>query len=149
MIKFTDNKDDIIKCWQEAFGDSTEDILFFIHNTKNAKCLSYYDESGIKAMLYLVKCNLGYYIYAACTPKKYRKNGYMSKLLEFAKDNYSPVCLIPAEQWLVNYYQKRGFTDTVNVDELTFDESDEIKEYLFEGCQLETPIALMYSKNFD
>ncbi len=144
MIKFTDDKNDIIKCWQEAFGDNIEDILYFIRNVKNAECLAYYDGEKITSMLYLVKCNIGYYIYAACTMEKYRKKGYMSQLLDYAKAEYNPICLIPANFGLMDYYTKRGFTDFIDVNELDFDEIDGIKEYLFEGCELEKPIALIY-----
>ena len=34
MIKFFDDSNKIIPLWQEAFGDSKEDILFFLKNCK-------------------------------------------------------------------------------------------------------------------
>jgi GNAT superfamily N-acetyltransferase len=149
MIKFTTCSEDIVRLWNEAFGDSKEDIMFFINNVKNAKCLSYYDKNNIASMLFLVECCVdgvnGEYIYAACTEKKSRGFGYMTELLNYAKKHCkSFVCLIPANKSLINYYNQRGFDIELSIDAVQFDESKEIKEYLFEGCELDKPIALMY-----
>lgn len=146
MIKFTDNKNDIIKCWKEAFSDSDEDILFFVENVKNAKCLAYYNSDNIASMLYLVKSNLGLYIYAACTLKEYQKQGIMTKLLNYCKDNYENICLIPANNDLIGYYKNRDFTKEYDIKSLKFNESEEINEYLFEGCELEHPIVLAFER---
>ncbi|MFR5876409.1 MAG: GNAT family N-acetyltransferase [Eubacterium sp.] len=147
MIKYTDNKEDIIKCWHEAFGDSNEEIEFFIDNVKDAECLAYYDGDKIASLLYLVGCkvNMAYskYIYAACTLKEYRQCGYMSKLLKYAENRFKSICLIPAEQWLISYYSKRGFTIKICVDDIRFNQIPEIEEYLFEGCELENPFGLL------
>lgn len=138
---------DIIKLWSEAFGDSREDILFFIHNVKNAQCIMYYECAEPAAMLYLVDCETdterGKYIYAACTSLKYRNKGYMTLLLNDVKERYGNVCLIPAENWLIRYYQSRGFTQKKEVGSIRFFEPKEIEEYLFDGCELEEPFALL------
>lgn len=148
MIRYTDNSTDIVKCWQEAFGDSTEEILFFINNAENAECIAYYNGDEIASMLFLVDCQAkslnSKYIYAACTLKVYRQCGYMSKLLEYAKSNYKSICLIPAEEWLIDYYSKRGFTDKISIDDIVFNQTDKINEYLYEGCELEKPFGLQY-----
>lgn len=39
MIKITKSVDDIVPLWSEAFGDSREDIVFFIENIKKCKLL--------------------------------------------------------------------------------------------------------------
>lgn len=147
MIRFIDNQNDIIKCWQEAFGDSKEDILFFINNVKDSKCLALYNEEKIASMLYLVKCNLGYYIYAACTLNRYRSCGYMTELLNFCKNKFDRLCLIPANEGLIEYYRKRGFENETEIDNLKFNQIKEIDEYLFDGCNLEQPIVLIYRKD--
>lgn len=146
MIKFTDNKNDIIKCWKEAFGDSDEDILFFIDNVKDAKCLSFYDDENIASMLYLVESSLGKYIYAACTLKEYQGQGIMTKLLDYSKENYDKISLIPATLSLIDYYKNRGLDIVDDIDSLKFNQIDEINEYLFEGCQLEHPIVMSYER---
>lgn len=150
MIRYTDNSADIIKCWEEAFGDSYDEILFFINNAQSSKCLAYYDGEEIASMLFLVDCKVklldSKYIYAACTLKKYRQCGYMSRLLKYAQENYNSICLIPAEEWLIDYYFKRGFTNKISIDNIVFNQTDEINEYLFEGCKLENPFGLQYYK---
>ena len=52
--------------------------------------------------------------------------------------------MIPAEEWLIEYYKKRGFRFAASVEEICFNQSEEIIEYLFEGCELKQPIALVY-----
>lgn len=146
MIKFTDNKNDILKCWSEAFGDSEEDILFFIDNAKDAKCLAYYEENEICSMLYLVNSSLGEYIYAACTLKEYQGKGIMTKLLDYCKKNFDNICLIPANIELIDYYKKRGLTKEFEVSSLKFNQIEEINEYFYEGCELEHPIVLAFER---
>lgn len=142
------NIDDIITLWSEAFGDSREDIVFFADNVKNAECIAYYECGNAVAMLYLVDCMVdgenSKYIYAACTAFHCRNKGYMTQLLNYVKRNYNNICLIPAEMWLINYYESRGFTKQIEIDSIEFFETEEIEEYLFEGCELEKPFALLY-----
>jgi predicted acetyltransferase len=148
MIKVTNNKADIIKCWQEAFGDSEDEILYFIDNVKDADCLAYYEDNQITSMFYLVNCKINNidskYIYAACTLNDYRERGYMSMLLDFAKRKYNSICLIPAKEWLIEYYSKRGFSHKIKIDDICFEQIKGINDYLFEGCELKNPIALEY-----
>lgn len=148
MIKFTDDLDSIVPIWQEAFGDSEEDIYFFINNCKNKLCAAYLKNNKPVSMLFLVDCtvdNIAYkYIYAACTYKSEMGNGYMTNLLDFCKSNFSHICLIPADDKLVAFYNDRGFNNKINIDNLNFSERDDIKEYLFEGCALDNPFSLGY-----
>lgn len=147
MIKVTTNNNDIISLWQEAFGDTESDIQFFIDNLRNGECIALYDDE-IQSMLYLVDCTVNNerckYIYAACTSKKHRSNGAMTKLLEWCRERYKAICLIPANEGLIDYYNKREFNKILDISDIQFDEIDEIKEYLFEGCELDKPFALLY-----
>ncbi|MCH5320964.1 MAG: GNAT family N-acetyltransferase [Eubacterium sp.] len=147
IIETTSYDDEIIALWQEAFGDSREDIVFFLENAKNISCLCYYGDC-LCSMLFLVDCTVNgmafKYIYAACTAVSARKKGYMSKLLEYAQKKYNNVLLIPADKELVNYYSNRKFKHKIDIKDILFNECDEIKEYLFEGCSLNEPIALAY-----
>lgn len=146
MIKQTHNVDDIVLCWQEAFGDSREDILFFLENARDYQCIAYYDKDKICSLLFLVDCKVNgkpaKYIYAACTLNEYKNKGIMTKLLEHSKNVYDNICLIPAENWLIEYYTKRGFTERIELNDISFSQSREITEYLFEGCSLVEPFAL-------
>lgn len=142
MIKQVINNEVIIPLWQEAFGDSKEDILFFLENCKHKVCLGYFKDNILLSMLFIVKCSLGYYIYAACTKKEARKNGTMSTLLDYCKRNYSNLCLIPANEPLISYYKNRGFTKEAPISLLTFEETSKICDYLLEGCELDNPFIL-------
>lgn len=147
MIKVIDDAEKIVPIWAEAFGDSREDIVFFCENVKDAQCIAYYEGDTVVGMLFLIKCKLSgnnsFYIYAASTLKAFRNKGYMSKLLEYCIDKYGNVCLIPADEKLVEYYKKRGFLYTYSVENLKFNQCKAlINEYLFEGCSLNNPIVL-------
>lgn len=144
MVKIVNSKNDIIKLWNEAFGDSEEDITLFINNVRDAICLGYYDNNNLKSMMYLVNCSLGKYIYVACTLKKHNGKGYMTRLLDYCKSNYNNVCLIPANESLIDFYKKRGFSIEESVNNLKFNQIDIINEYLFDGCSLKKPIVLVY-----
>ena len=148
MFKFTDNRKDIINLCHEAFGDCEEDINYFIDNVRNTNCLAYYVGDEIASMMFLVKCSVygeeSYYVYAACTAIKYRNQGLMTKLLDFAKENYSSICLVPALDPLIEFYMSRGFTKKIKIEDIKFKQKPEIVESLFEGYQLTEPTALMF-----
>ena len=139
----------IIDLWKSCFGDSEDEITYFINNVKNADCLAYFENDVPISMMFLVDCCVnnenGRYVYAACTDNRYRGRGIMTKLLEYAKHlDYSFLCLIPAEDSLEKYYCERGFNKKLDVSELEFEQTDEINEYLLEGYKLTFPKALMF-----
>ena len=94
------------------------------------------------------------YISGACTHPEYRSQGLMSKLMRksFQKlqRDHIPICtLIPAENWLFNYYNRSGFetlfyssTHTVEIDKIKNKFSTEINEY----DQFENQIHLYLNK---
>lgn len=149
MIKIFETNyynEDIIKLWNNSFGDTREEILFFIHNCVNKSCLCFEYNGRIASMLFLVdghynnkKCK---YIYAACTDKDYRNNGFMCNLLDYSLRSFENVLIIPANADLAVYYKKHGFTYELDINKFHFDESKEICEYLFDGCETETPVLL-------
>lgn len=140
----------ILALWQEAFGDTEEDVRFFIDNCKNKSVLTLSVNNELCAMLFLVDSAVKgaeyKYIYAACTFKKHRGKGYMSALLRYAANAYHNVLLIPADNELVWYYKKRDFNRIIEINDIKFNECSEIKEYLFEGCSLKEPFALAFVK---
>lgn len=125
MIRFATNNDigGIIALWQEAFGDSPEEIKFFLDNKFKPENTLVIEECGaIASMLFLLDgkiCISGndyeaYYLYAACTAQKYRGRGMMSDLLKFAEKtaferNVHFICLLPAEKSLFDYYSRFGY----------------------------------------
>ena len=147
MIKTVNDKNELVKIWQEAFNATEEETLFFADNVKDAERIAYYKNGELASAMYLVECTLDgekcHYIYAACTLEKYRKEGLMSALLEYAIKNYKSVCLIPANEELAEYYRKRGFTASRELTAISLNQTKEIIEYLFEGCYLKEPFILV------
>ena len=152
MIRLTEDWLAVAKLWREAFGDSEEDVRFFLENAKHARCLALYEDEALAAMLFLVQCRLqgteAQYIYAACTARDKRSHGCMSQLLSYARAHERCLCLIPATDSLVTYYADRGFTHHAPIDTLQFDENREIEEYLFEGYQLTEPMVLYNEREY-
>lgn len=146
IVEITDCGDDVISLWRQAFGDSREDILFFLNKCKNKSCLCLTAEKKLLSMLFLVDCTFNgksyKYIYAACTENAAKKQGCMSSLLKYAGQAYGRLILIPANEQLVKYYLKRNFNHKADVKNILFNECSEIKEYLTQGCSLEQPFAL-------
>lgn len=144
----TENDEQIIFLWQEAFGDSRKDIEYFMDNCKHKSIIGCFDDQSLVSMLVFVDCKVNHekykYIYAACTQAESRKSGLMTKLLEYTKTLSDRIVLIPADEHLVSYYKKRKFDKIVPVESIEFNESDGIKEYLLAGCELENPFAICY-----
>ena len=125
MIRFAQNSDidSMISLWNEAFGDSEEDIRFFIDNKFIPENTVVYDDDGkVVSMLFLLEGNLSvkgvsyssYYLYAACTAKSCRGRGIMAMLLEKAKEitaerNRYFICLMPGEKSLFSFYERFGY----------------------------------------
>lgn len=125
IISTAENVSDeqIINLWQECFGDSEEYISAFLkaHPERN-RILTVTDKENLCSMLFLLECEAvcgeedysAWYIYAACTSADYRRQGLMSKLLEYAKEyaekeNISFLLLVPANESLFDYYGKFGY----------------------------------------
>lgn len=125
MIRFAKESDidSIISLWNEAFGDSEEDIRFFLDNRFVPENTVVFEEYGaVVSMLFLLEGNLvlnnnsysSYYLYAACTAKSCRGRGIMAMLLEKAKEvtaerNKYFICLMPGEKSLFHFYERFGY----------------------------------------
>ena len=125
MVRLS-NADDIsgiIILWKEAFGDTKEDICFFLDAHFKPENTVVNDIDGkITSVLFLLEgfmnindCDYpSYYLYAACTLKEYRGRGQMAELLDFAAKTAQNrkkyfVCLKPAEESLFDYYSRFGY----------------------------------------
>ncbi|MBQ7203566.1 MAG: GNAT family N-acetyltransferase [Eubacterium sp.] len=146
MVKVCNSKSDIIRLWAEAFGDTAEEIEFFIDNVKDAFCICYYENSVVVSMMYLVKCSINdreyRYVYAACTAKAHQGKGYMSELIDYCDKSGYKLCLIPASDSLIGYYSARKIDKKIKISDIIFEQSEEIMEYLLEGYNLTQPLAL-------
>ena len=132
------NKNDInsvIELWKEAFGDTESEIRFFLDGCrKPLNTLVYEINDEIASMLFLLEGDMhfeskdypSYYLYAACTLKKYRGRGLMAELLNFAKETANKngkyfICLKPAEKSLFDFYDKNGYKTVFTVKVATYD----------------------------
>ncbi len=125
MIRFATNNDigGIVKLWHEAFGDSADEIKFFLSENFKPENTPIFEEGGeIASMLFLLDGKMSinnkeysaYYLYAACTAEKYWGRGIMSDLLKYAEKTASDrkihfICLLPAEASLYDYYSRYGY----------------------------------------
>ena len=125
MIRLYNENDinGVIRLWEEAFGDSENEIRFFLDGCrKPLNTLIYEIDNEIASMLFLLEGDMhfegedypSYYLYAACTLKKYRGRGLMAELLSFAKETANKngkyfICLKPAEKSLFDFYGKFGY----------------------------------------
>lgn len=156
-IALTDDEEKIISLWSSVFGDSAEDIKFFLQECVHKLCLGYFIDDDLVSMLFMVDCyycgKKGAYLYAVCTNSNFRGRGYVSKLIDKAKksDNYF-LWLIPANDSLFNFYERFGFETKLYSDKkfqnsVTFKENDEIYEYLYSGSDYKYPAGMIYSEH--
>lgn len=129
---------ELIKIWKECFGDSEQVIdLFFKHRYDPENCLVCLQDHHPVACLFILPCTLkngdvpvpSGYIYAAATLKKMQGQGMMSSLLLEAKilaasRKMGALLLVPGEQWLFDYYGKRGYQMAFYVSEITLCKTD-------------------------
>ena len=109
--------------WDMSFGDNVQFTdLYFKKRYTDENTVAIYDGEQMISVLQLLPYPLLWnnteldsgYISGACTHLEYRNKGAMHQLLKdslnkLAKEN-TPICtLIPAEEWLFDYYAKSGF----------------------------------------
>lgn len=126
-------KQQIIHLWKKSFNDSDEFIeLFFSRVYQEKNTLSISQNGRVIAALQLIPYEMTYcganipvgYICGVCTSPAERGKGWMGKLMlqaidEMNRRNYALTTLIPASDWLFDYYTRFGYTTI-------FDYSEEI-----------------------
>lgn len=117
IVKYREN---IIRIWNEAFGDEREYIEFFLDNCPDKTTVGCIEDGRLVSVLFLLD---GYiadfsckYLYAACTLKSYRGLGIMGSLIEHAKifcrsEGIDFIFLVPGEEGLYEYYRRFGFLE--------------------------------------
>lgn len=128
MIVFPQDsmKSDLERLWRACFDDSMEYVRYFFENRYVPEnCLVYLDESVRRpvAMLHLLDASVAengglvptQYLYAACTRADCRRQGMMGQLIRTAirlgqKRGKKYTVTVPADPFLFQYYQKRGFS---------------------------------------
>ncbi len=155
-VGFTEDRAQIISLWHSVFGDTEEDIVFFLDNCLHKRCLGSFFGGRLVSMLFLVDCEYcgrkGKYVYAVCTSQAYRNKGLCSELIHKVKSfGYDFLWLIPANDELFGYYAKFGFKKKLFSSEkydhcVSFFESREITDYLYDGSDYEYPAGMIFSE---
>ena len=120
--------------WADGFGDSSEDIdLFFSRQFNSADTFVCTDDDKILAAAYCLKCGLQLggkeqdagYLYALTSRAECRNQGIMTALIDFAKAQLNkPLWLVPADEKLRQFYEKRGFVSFSSLSERRFSKSE-------------------------
>lgn len=134
MIRFADKKTtSVVKdMWQVCFGDTDAFMeLLFRRQFKEENTLIYFNGDEAVASLQMLPYTISFYgkiipfAYMAglCTLPGHRRKGYMELLIHeahgiLAKKNIPLAILVPAEEWLFDFYTKYGY-------EQVFDNSQE------------------------
>ena len=131
MIRFAEIKDKnkIIKLWHNVFGDDEKSIEYFF-GLYYGDMIIYEEKEEIAAMLTVLPVTLenkkGRYIYAVATDLRFRCRGLSTKLLNYAnkyiKENGECFSvLVPAEENLFAFYEKRGYTTVECIEKCRYD----------------------------
>lgn len=155
-VAFTDDRAQIISLWHSVFGDSPDEIVFFLENCVHKRCLGCFDGDRLVSMMFLVDCEYcgkkGKYIYAVCTLPEFRRRGLCGELINTAKSfGFDFLWLIPANDRLFKYYGRFGFKKKLYSSNafdhcVSFDEISAITDYLYEGSNYEYPAGMIYSE---
>lgn len=109
----------IIRLWEACFGDTREEVLFYLdHRMTEDNMLVIHEDGKVVSMASFlpVQYRMGeeylsaHYVYAVGTLPEYRGRGYAAEVLRFARERYDgPLILAPAEESLCMYYEQMGF----------------------------------------
>ena len=115
-IALPSDLDGIVSLWQEAFGDSPQEIERFF--AAFPQCLSYVTED-VSAMVHALPQTLSpdipaAYVYAVATRQDRRGRGLCRRLMAFAeqdlkKRGFACCVLVPGEQPLFDFYRGLGY----------------------------------------
>jgi len=117
------------KIWDGSFQDPINYIDFiFDRLAKPTDAIVYEDGDKIVSMLLMIEAKFVYrqesvdvvYILGAATATQYQNRGIMTYLLDHAENlarqkGVQLSVLVPGEQYLYNYYKKRGYSADFNV----------------------------------
>ena len=108
-----------IHIWQDAFSDTREEIWDFLEACEGRERILLWEEGGETAgqCVLIPATYLGeqiWYLYAVATAVRFRRQGVCTKMLcavkeMMAKEDSSAV-LVPADDGLAKFYEKRGFS---------------------------------------
>lgn len=135
----------IAKLMAICFNEPLTSVNFFLDNKSSESfCYTCLNQNDIISVLHSLpyKINFGKrifkcsYLYGACTEPKYRKKGYMQKLIKFYEaqsklNGFDFSFLVPDNEYLEKYYQKLGYKNFFKIKEVTLN-----KNSLLNICRL-------------
>lgn len=118
-----EKRQQVMELWRNNFHDSEEFIRFyFAHKYSESHSLVYESDGAIQSALLMLPYPMTWegttlttsYISGACTQPEARNRGIMPMLLQRAfaemhERNIAFSTLIPAEEWLFDYYARLGY----------------------------------------
>ena len=154
LIRIANNNDlpFLKQIWNACFNDSMEYIDFYYKITSNFTRTFVYTtpKNEIAAMLNLYNAvlkleNRHYpvnYIYAAATDAKYRCQGIMAELINYVlnfskKSGFFGCVLVPQNKELVNYYNKFGFNEKINLKLISYKPENNSKIDFLGNCAVQ------------
>lgn len=133
--------------WEKVFGDREDYARKMMCEVAGVENVCLDDEDGkVAAMLTAIPVTMdgrpGAYFYAAATAPEYRRQGRMSRLLEYARQAQMRAgrgfaVLVPADEEKRAFYAKRGFEDTFRLRRVT----REIKRNIWAVAQFDSITA--------
>ena len=119
-----EKKQQVMELWRRCFHDTDEFIRFYFdHKYSDENSLVYEENGKALSALQMLPYPMSWkdtliqtsYISGACTLQEARNRGIMTMLLKTAfqemyKHNIFLTTLIPAEDWLFDYYANQGYT---------------------------------------
>jgi predicted acetyltransferase len=132
MIKFSDKNTEpaIRQMWKDCFDDTDKFVNFYFEKKyTHENTLVYFEENKPVASLQMLPYTITFYgaeipvsyFSGLCTLPEYRKRGYMEKLIlesfQVLNERKIPLAaLIPAEDWLYDYYRRFEFEKVFDSD---------------------------------
>lgn len=120
--------------WKQAFGDTDAEIdSFFRIAFAENRCLCVTEEKQVAAALYWFDCTLWgrkiAYLYAIATDNAFQRRGIAGKLIGFTHDHlktkgYAGAILVPGEESLFSFYEKKGYAAFGGIREFTCQKAD-------------------------
>ncbi len=146
----------IAKLMAICFHEPLISVNFFLNNkSPESLCYTCLNQNDIISVLHslphkinieknIFKCS---YLYGACTAPKYRKKGYMKKLIKFYEvqsklNGFDFSVLVPDNEYLEKYYQKLGYKNFFKTKEVRLN-----KEQFLKFCKSDEKIQNQQYKN--
>lgn len=145
MIEFANKETTplVRRMWKICFDDTEEYIdLYFSKKYSEENTLIYFENGEAVASLQMLPYTITFngqtipfaYLAGLCTLPQHRQKGYMAQLIYKAHSiikerNISLAILIPAEDWLYGFYEKYGYAQVFDQDDVPIPLGDIINKY--------------------